>query len=205
MNSAFAAATRFGAWPVLCVFVGSLVACGGTGGGTGGGGPGGAGAGGGGAGGQGGGMGGGAGGSGESGGLGGTGGQGDAQVAPAVTRVALGANCQPLVGDDPLSGTVTVSYENKGTGPGSLELTGADLVFSNPMEGWVFPLALSPTSSGVVPAGQTVSVEHVEGDTLGDSSFVCSLCGLEGSLSLRFASGAEEVPVFAPVTLGCVF
>jgi hypothetical protein len=122
-----------------------------------------------------------------------------------VTHVALGANCQPVVGDDPISGTLTVSYESKGTGPGSLELTSADLVFSNPMEGWVFPLALSPTSSGVVPAGQTVSVEHVEGDTLGDSSFVCSLCGLAGSLSLRFASGAEEVPVFAPVTLGCVF
>lgn len=133
------------------------------------------------------------------------GGFGGGVLVPDILEVKLGANCMPVVGEDPLSGSVFVSYENGGAGTGSLTLDRADVVFTTAFEGWVFPIELSPTSSGPVPAGSSIEVEHVKGSTSGDASFVCSLCGMPGSATLYWSTPeGEEITDTEAFDLGCV-
>jgi hypothetical protein len=135
-----------------------------------------------------------------------TSGGGTPAIVPTIEVVKLGANCMPVVGPDPLGGTVAVRYDNQGTAEGSLELLQAAVIFSNPMEGWVFGIELEPGSSGTVEAGSSTLVEHAKVESPGDSSFVCQLCGQEGSLELRYGDGlGNEVTTYAPFELGCAF
>jgi hypothetical protein len=130
------------------------------------------------------------------------GGGGSASLVASIAQVNLGANCMPVVGDDPVSGSITVSYENTGTVPGAMTLTRADLLFTSAQEGWVFPLELDPTTSGAVEGGQTLEVEHLKVATPGDSSFVCQLCGTTGSVALYFERGEQTAS--AMFDFGCV-
>lgn len=113
-------------------------------------------------------------------------GGGTSAIKPTILGVDLLGNCQPEVGPDPLSGNVIVDYENSGTGPGSMNITSAEAAFVNPMEGWVFPLNLNPTTSGTIDPGTNHASQHDKVATAGDSSFVCNLCGQQGTLNLRF-------------------
>ena len=92
----------------------------------------------------------------------------------------------PAVGPDPIAGTVIIEYRNVGGSPGSATIDRADILFANPMEGWAFPLELDPKSSGTIGPGETLRVVHAKVATPGDASFVCQLCGIEGSIQIEF-------------------
>lgn len=131
---------------------------------------------------------------------------GNGPVTARIESVKLGADCMPEVPPDPIFGSVLVSYENLGTTPGSLELVRADLLFASDVEAWVFPLTLSPTASGTIGPGAVLQVELSEGETPGDASFVCSLCGLPASLTVTWRSPVgTEVTDQADLVLECAF
>ena len=130
----------------------------------------------------------------------------NAQIDPEIVDAKIGANCMPEVGPDPIGGSIVVRYTNQGDAAGSLEVASAQVVISNPMEGWVFPIDLSPTSSGTVPAGSSVDIEHAKIATAGDSSFICALCGLDASVTVRWLKGdGGEVSDAFSTPLGCAF
>jgi hypothetical protein len=138
----------------------------------------------------------------------GNGGTGNVGGSPIVVAQSAGAklwaDCMPEVGPDPLGGSVFVEYRNYGGSPGTIDLVDAVLVYSTPIEGWVFSLALSPTTVGPVAPGETLFVEHLEGMTPGNNSFLCNFCGTEGVLELRWQepSGAEQFSQ-EPIVLMC--
>jgi len=111
---------------------------------------------------------------------------GTSSIVPTIISLGFGAGCMPVVGPDPVFGSVFVEYDNQGTGNGNMNIVAAELVFVNAMEGWVFPIQLSPTASGSVAPSSTQTSEHLKVATPGDSSFICQLCGQSGQLSLRF-------------------
>lgn len=131
-------------------------------------------------------------------------GGGAADLFPEVLEALLTGDCMPAVGPDPLRGSMLVRYRNNGARAGSLDALRADAIFANDVEGWVFPLALEPTSSGPVEPGAVVDLEHLKVETPGDSSFVCSFCGAEGVVVLHWIDAAgDEVVSDAPFTLAC--
>lgn len=136
--------------------------------------------------------------------------QGTGAGAPSIDAeievVKLGANCMPVVGPDPMQGSVLVRYENTGSVAGSLTLTQSSVVFANPMEAWLYTIELSPTTSGTLAAGEVASVEHSKVGVLGDSSFLCQLCGQTGTVELRFDDGSGNQQIEAQnFELGCAF
>jgi hypothetical protein len=137
-------------------------------------------------------------------GSGGAGGTDGGPIEPKIVDVELYANCKPEVGPDPIGGSFVVAYENFGDEPASLDDLSASLVFATKVEGWVFPMTMQPLSSGPVPADDLVEVLHTKIATEGDSSFVCTFCGVEGTLSLRWiGSSGGEVSLDEPVVLAC--
>ncbi|MBK8939711.1 MAG: hypothetical protein IPM79_19340 [Polyangiaceae bacterium] len=136
-----------------------------------------------------------------------SGGGGDAPtgiVTAEIVEAKLGADCMPEVGPDPIQGSVLVSYTNLGSTAGALELERAEVLFASQVEAWVFPIALSPTSSGVIAGGTSAQLEHTKVATDGDSSFVCSLCGLPGTVSITWRAGnGTQVTDQLELTLLC--
>lgn len=125
-------------------------------------------------------------------------------IIATILSAELFADCQPVVGPDPITGQIVVAYDNTGSTAGSLELAQADIIFASAAEAWVFPISLAPTSSGVVAGFGDATVFHEKGSTDGDSSFVCQLCGMEGTASLRFiAEDGLETTTMQEFTLGC--
>ncbi len=113
-------------------------------------------------------------------------GGGTSAIKPTILGVQLTADCQPVVGPDPIFGNVTVDYQNDGSGPGSMNITSAEIAFVNPMEGWVFSINLNPTTSGTIDPGTNHASQHDKVATDGNASFVCNFCGFEGNVNLRF-------------------
>lgn len=133
-------------------------------------------------------------------------GAGAPSIDAEIEAVKLGANCMPVIGPDPMQGSVLVRYENTGASAGSLTLTQASVVFANAMEAWLYSIELSPTTSGTIPAGEGASVEHAKVGALGDSSFLCQLCGQTGTVELRFDDGFGNEQIEAQnFELGCAF
>lgn len=131
-------------------------------------------------------------------------GGGSSAIKPTILGVQLGADCMPVVGPDPINGNVIVEYENSGTGPGSMNITSAEISVVSPVEGWVFPINLNPTTSGTIDPGTNHASQHDKVATAGDSSFVCQLCGQQGSLNLRFLDDQGlESQASSTFTLGC--
>jgi len=136
----------------------------------------------------------------------GSSGSGSSDVIPNITDVKLGGSCMPVVGPDPVAGSVVVSYENAGSTPGSAELFNASIYVSTSTEGWVFPLEMSPTSSGVIAPSGGATVEHVKVSTPGDSSFLCSLCGMEATLVMNWEQNDQtDVADSKAFIVGCAF
>lgn len=129
---------------------------------------------------------------------------GTSNIVPTIVSLGFGANCMPVVGPDPVFGSVFVEYDNQGTGNGNMNIVQSELSFVNAMEGWVFPIQLSPTASGSVAPSSILASEHVKVATQGDSSFICQLCGQSGQLSLRFVDDQGlEASATQPFDLGC--
>lgn len=134
---------------------------------------------------------------------GGTGGGDVTSIIPIAAEMKLFADCMPEVEPDPVRGSVLVTYENQSDSfSGSLDLNQVDLVFANDVEGWVFPAAFQPISSGLVEAGATVITEHVKVDGGVDIASICQLCSQEGVAAMRWDSGATfETPFFLECAL----
>jgi hypothetical protein len=134
----------------------------------------------------------------------GQGGAPGTDIQPSIAAVELHGNCMPEVGPDPVGGTVLVDYRNVGGQPGSLDGLRATMTFATEVEGWVFPLQLDPTTSGVVDAGETMGVQHVKVATEGDSSFICQLCSMPGTITMSWVDAAGgEVTAYADFQLAC--
>jgi hypothetical protein len=130
----------------------------------------------------------------------------DGDLVPTIENLDFGADCMPVVGPDPIHGAVTVRYDNAAGAPQGLTLTQANVIFTTPMEGWVFPITLSPTVSGDVPPHASATVVHEKVATVGDSSSVCQLCGMSGQVTLDFVdTSGNSVQATAPFDLGCAF
>lgn len=131
-------------------------------------------------------------------------GGGTSAIKPTVLGVQLSADCMPVVGPDPMFGNIIVDYQNDGSGPGSMNITSAEVAFVNPMEGWVFPINLNPTTSGTIDPGTNHASQHDKVTTDGDASFVCNFCGQEGNVNLRFLDDqGVESQASSAFTLGC--
>ncbi len=130
----------------------------------------------------------------------------DGDIVATIESAKLGADCMPVVGLDPLYGAVLVRYDNAASAPQGLTLTQAQVIFTSSVEGWVFPIQLSPTASGDVPGHGSATVEHQKVATVGDASSICQLCGMTGTVALDFvdASGSP-VQASAPFDFGCAF
>ena len=117
-----------------------------------------------------------------------TGGNGGDMTA-TIVEAKLGANCMPVVGPDPIYGSVLVEYANQSFGSSiSATVSQVNVSFVNANEGWVFPIALTPSGSGDVGPGGVVTLEHAKAATDGDSSFVCQLCGQEGTVTVDWTT-----------------
>lgn len=126
---------------------------------------------------------------------------GSPDIRPTVLRVDLFGNC--FLGDgDRILGSVDVQYDNVGFGDGSLDITSAQIGFANPMEGWVFPISLEPTSSGFVQAGLSSVVTHKESNPMDDAAFICNLCSQMATLTLTYDNGTQ---VGTPFFFNCAF
>ncbi len=130
-------------------------------------------------------------------------GAGAPRIEARIDEVGLGANCMPSVGPDPIAGTVIIEYENLGDAAGSATIERADLVFASASESWVFPIELEPKSSGTIGPGESLTVIHAKVATPGDASFVCQLCGLEGSIQVQLAEPA--IGALGLAILACSF
>jgi hypothetical protein len=134
----------------------------------------------------------------------GAGGAAAGELVVSIVDVDLTADCMPVVGPDPVSGSVVVKYENVGTGSTRATDVRIDLVYTNEVEGWVFPIAVAPAESSPIPPGESRAVEHVKVETAGDASFICSLCGAEGVVALHGLDAASrELSASAPLRLAC--
>ena len=119
-----------------------------------------------------------------------------------ILSASLFADCMPVVGPDPIHGTITVQYDNIGTQPASIAVTECNLIdLSLQAE---FPLALSPDSSGVVAPGASVVVAHQKVATPGESSGACQLCGQDSSVEMYWQAPVGG-PLYVAAPLGCAF
>lgn len=157
----------------------------------------------GGAGGSAGGAGGSAGGAGGS--AGGAGGAGTPDIVPKLIDLELFVDCMPIVSPDPIHGGFDASYDNQGTGPGSLAITKIALQASSPNGGalnWSFDVV--PAGSGVVGAGQTATILHqkVDGSGSGTGS-PCNFCGGDWTLDVTWEDGSSGT--LGPLPVSCAF
>ena len=122
---------------------------------------------------------------------------GSPNIVPTIQAVRLRGGCKPPYPEDPLEGEIDVRYENLGGGTGQLVLERAQVTFATDFEGWSFAIAIDPTSSGPVSAGSPVTTTHFKVATPGDSSFLCDLCFLHGTLTLEFQGDVQAQSGFS--------
>jgi hypothetical protein len=133
---------------------------------------------------------------------GGEGGQAPSDITPSIAEAALYGNCEPIVGPDPLFGTITIEYLNRGAAEGSLGLTSAVLALTGIDATLTWTFEVDPDSSGAVPAGDTVNVIHTKVQDSGSGNkgdlTPCSYCGAAGTVTVSFADGqTADLPVSA--------
>jgi hypothetical protein len=121
-----------------------------------------------------------------------------------IVDVGLVAECGGERAHDPLAGGVVVSYANEHGEAGALEVVRSEVVFASALEGWVFPVELTPSKSVVTGAHAKQRVTHARTGRSGGAAMLCSLCGQTGKLSMtwRAPDGAEQSGV-RDFTLEC--
>lgn len=143
------------------------------------------------------------GGGGSGGGEGGSGGQAPSDIVASLTEAALFGNCKPVIGPDPVSGTVTVDYDNTGITAGALNVTSVELALTGIDATLTWRFLVDPDSSGVVPAGDTAQVIHskVADSGSGDKGVVtpCGYCSAPATVTVYFDDGQQselDIPQF---------
>jgi hypothetical protein len=142
---------------------------------------------------------------GDQGGSGGQGGHGDAELSATFVSDSLYADCMPVVAADPLHGGFTVTYHDKGAGPGALTFTDVRLRMGPPGGVVDWPFAVTPSGSGTVPAGAMVDVVHtkVDGSGQGSTGGPCNHCGEPLTLDVTYDDGSSYS--WDAGTLDCVY
>jgi hypothetical protein len=127
-------------------------------------------------------------------------------IGANVTDATFGANCQPVVGPDPIQGSIEVTYQNTGTAPGSIPLTEVELMIGGPSNLFVF--TMDPDESGTLAAQETKMVTHtkVADSTTPNAADVCNHCGQTAYVTVRWLN-EMGIPLEQTVeveTFGCV-
>lgn len=116
-----------------------------------------------------------------------------------VTTPTLGAStfaidCMPVVADDPISGSVSLTYENDNPGAQTFTIEQIVLHLSKDADTLDWTFDVDPDTSGPIPAGQSVTIEHMK---VADSGVgtpggmsPCAFCGGDASIDVNVvASG----------------
>ncbi len=145
------------------------------------------------------------GGEGGIGGTGGMGGQGNADITASFVSDDFYANCMPVVAADPLYGSFTVNYQNKGSAAASLAFTDVRLRMGPPGSVVDWPFSVMPNTSGSLAAGANASVAHVKvvGSGQGSTGGPCNHCGEPLTLDVTYDDGASYS--WDAGTLDCVY
>lgn len=129
-------------------------------------------------------------------------------ITATITDAQMFANCQPVVGPDPIGGSFDADYVNAGDAPGTLTVMGVgmQLTQDNMMLDWIFEI--TPDAIGPVDPMSTESVTHtkVNGSGSGTGGMPCDYCGAPGILYVDYQDdqGRPATATFAIEGLGCV-
>jgi hypothetical protein len=139
----------------------------------------------------------------------GTGGSGQGPLSIQLTASTLYVNCQPLVSQDPIYGDFTAQYTNDGTSPASAAIVAASLSMVSGAKTLVWPLAVTPSGSGLVAPTATVSITHEkQTQTTGlPAGMPCDFCGGTWTLSVTWdmGGGARVTRSLPSSPVACVF
>ncbi len=131
-------------------------------------------------------------------------GGGTSELSIAIVDAELWANCQPIVDPDPVQGSWFVEFDNTaGAAATSAKLIKASLslVVADPPV--IEEIAVSPTDSGPIAAGEQVS--QMVKKLKGAAHSGCGHCGAFYLLALDYQEGDVIHKVTEEVTVSCVF
>lgn len=113
----------------------------------------------------------------------GDGGTGDLVIS--FDNIIHWANCMPIVPPDPWHLSFDLIYDNTaGSSPVTVNIVHTDMVF-NPPNGPVLDINVNPTTSGVVAAGASVTVNHNKTSSNNDIQNDCGLCPQGNQLQIE--------------------
>lgn len=129
-------------------------------------------------------------------------------IDPTITEALIFADCQPIVGPDPIGGTIEVDYVNTGDAAGTLTVTGVglQLMQNNMTLDWTFEVM--PATVGPVAPMSTLPMTHtkVVGSGSGTKAGApCDFCGAPGILFVDYQDdeGNPATATFMLDGLGC--
>lgn len=122
----------------------------------------------------------------------------------AIVDAELFADCMPEIEPDPVQGSWFVEFDNTaGATATAATLTKASLSLLDADPPMLEEIAVSPTDSGPIPAGEQTSVEVKKLKGAGHSG--CQHCGQFYLLALEYQEGEVTHHVTEEVTISCAF
>lgn len=120
----------------------------------------------------------------------------------------VGIDCMPEVPPDPLYARFEITYDNSaGTAPWDADLLNPSVTLGEYPNDLVWTFSATPPSSGVIPAGGTITVAHekVAGSGSGGASGgPCAFCGQDGFFMVNVDVGGTWVAIAQGVgPIGC--
>lgn len=122
----------------------------------------------------------------------------------AVVDAELWADCMPEIEPDPVQGSWFVEFDNTANGAATTAtLTKASLSLLDADPPMLEEIAVSPTESGPIPAGEQTSVEVKK--LKGAAHSGCQHCGQFYLLALEYQEGEVTHHVTEEVTISCAY
>ena len=118
-------------------------------------------------------------------------------ILPTIGVASFFIDCSPVVADDPISGSVSVTYENGNDSPQTFTVDGTTLHLGKGADTLDWAFDVDPATSGAIPAQQSVTVEHAKladsgvGTPLG--ALPCSFCGGSWSLDVSYSASGTTL------------
>lgn len=138
-------------------------------------------------------------------------GAGTANVDASVQGAEFYIDCAPgSPGGDPIHGSLTAFYENKGTAPGSVDVKDVSLTLEKNGSKLTWVFSVTPASSGVLDPGAKATIDHakVEGSGMGTPNVVspCAMCGGTWDLGAAWSDGTTGIAAVFPLgPIQCAF
>ena len=131
-------------------------------------------------------------------------GGGTSELTIAIVDAELWADCQPEVEPDPVQGSWFVEFDNSaGAAATSAKIIKASLSLLDADPPVIEEIAVSPTDSGPIGAGEQTSVEVQK--LKGAAHSGCGHCGAFYLLALDYQEGDVIHKVTEEVTISCAF